>query len=499
MKKGYIEKDKRKKILLISDHIFSSSGVGTISREIIIQTAHHFNWVQLAGSVKTPDAGKKMDFSEAVNKEANIDDSSITVYPVDGYGTPQIIKQMIEIEKPDALFLFTDPRQFMHVWGIESEIRKKLPIIYLSIWDSTPQPAFNSSYYESCDLLLGISQQTHNIHKMVLDSSNIPWTDIDTGEKSKNSTNNRPQPVYLSFCPHGLNPNIYYPIQPSDPSYQQYVDYRKRMVGDEYNFVMFFNSRNQRRKQPGDTLLAYKLFLDSLPYEDALKCKFIMHTEIVSDHGTDLEAVIEYLFGEKYENQVLIYQNNISQQELNFLYNIADVQILLSSNEGWGLSTTEAILAGTPVIINSQGGSQTQLRFETEDGKWYKPSQEVPSNNRGTYKKHGEWAFPVYPTNLSLQGSPVTPYIFDDRCSFEDAAEQIKEVYKLSREERKARGLKGREWFLSDEAGFDTFHQAERVIKSIDYLLDNWIGREEFEVINTNEYKGKFINHSLQY
>ena len=184
MKKGYIEKDKRKKILLISDHISSSSGVGTISREIIIQTAHHFNWVQLAGSVKTPDAGKKMDFSEAVNKEANIDDSSITVYPVDGYGTPQIIKQMIEIEKPDALFLFTDPRQFMHVWGIESEIRKKLPIIYLSIWDSTPQPAFNSSYYESYDLLLGISQQTHNIHKMVLDSSTIPWLDLDTGEKS---------------------------------------------------------------------------------------------------------------------------------------------------------------------------------------------------------------------------------------------------------------------------------------------------------------------------
>ena len=101
---------------------------------------------------------------------------------------------------------------------------------------------------------------------------------------------------------------------------------------------MFFNSRNQRRKQPGDTLLAYKLFLDSLPYEDALKCKFIMHTEVVSEHGTDLEAVVEYLFGEKYENQVLIYQSNISEQELNFLYNIADVQILLSSNEGWALS-----------------------------------------------------------------------------------------------------------------------------------------------------------------
>lgn len=499
MKQGYIEKDKRKKILLIGDDLRSSSGVGSILREIVVHTAYHFNWIQIAGAVKHVDNGKKIDLCESVNKEAGIEDSSVFLYPTDGYGTPQFIKQIIELEKPDALFLMTDPRSFMHIWSIESEIRKKIPIIYLNIWDSTPSCLYNSPYYESVDLLLGISQQTVLLNKLTLDSSNIPWIDIDTGEKSKNLINNRPQPIYISFCPHGKNPNIYYPIQPSDPSYQQYIDYRKRMVGDEYNFVMFFNSRNQRRKQPGDTLLAYKLFLDSLPYEDALKCKFIMHTEIVSDHGTDLEAVVEYLFGEKYENQVLIYQSNISEQELNFLYNIADVQILLSSNEGWGLSTTEAILAGTPVIANSTGGIQDQLRFETEDGKWYKPSPEVPSNNRGTYKKHGEWAFPVYPTNLSLQGSPVTPYIFDDRCSFEDAAERIKEVYKLSREERKARGLKGREWFLSDEAGFDTFHQAERVIKSIDYLLENWVGREEYLVINTNEYKGRFINHDLIY
>lgn len=166
------------------------SGVATVAREIVIQTAHHFNWVQIAGAVKHVDNGKKIDLCESVNKEARIEDSSVFLYPTDGYGTPQFIKQIIEIEKPDAMMLFTDPRSFMHVWGIESEIRKKIPIVYLSIWDSTPQPAFNSSYYESCDLLLGISQQTHNIHKMVLDSSAIPWLDLDTGEKSVNFQEN---------------------------------------------------------------------------------------------------------------------------------------------------------------------------------------------------------------------------------------------------------------------------------------------------------------------
>ena len=70
------------------------------------------------------------------------------------------------------------------------------------------------------------------------------------------------------------------------------------------------------------------------------------------------------------------------------------------------------------------------------------------------------------PTSRSIQGSPPTPYIFDDRCRWEDACERIKEVYALSREERKRRGLKGREWALSDEAGFTSEHQANRVIEA---------------------------------
>jgi hypothetical protein len=32
-----------------------------------------------------------------------------------------------------------------------------------------------------------------------------------------------------------------------------------------------------------------------------------------------------------------------------------------------------------------------------------------------------------YPTNRSIQGSPKTPYIWDDRCTAEDAATQISE------------------------------------------------------------------------
>ena len=43
-------------------------------------------------------------------------------------------------------------------------------------------------------------------------------------------------------------------------------------------------------------MLAWKYFLDTLPKEKANKCTFVLHTEIVSEHGTDLEAVRKVLF-----------------------------------------------------------------------------------------------------------------------------------------------------------------------------------------------------------
>ena len=77
MKKGYIPKDKRKTILMLSDDIRTSSGVGNMAREIIINTAHHYNWVNLGGAVNHPSAGQGADISVDVNTQANITDTDI--------------------------------------------------------------------------------------------------------------------------------------------------------------------------------------------------------------------------------------------------------------------------------------------------------------------------------------------------------------------------------------------------------------------------------------
>ena len=473
---GYIPKDERKKILLLTDDIRVHSGVAQIGREMVINTSHRYNWVQIAGAIQHPEKGKKLDISKDTDKQAGIEDSSVVLYPTDGYGNPDILRQIIKSEKPDAIFLITDPRYFDWVFKMENEIRKQIPIVYLNIWDSIPAPAYNREFYESCDALFGISKQTVNINEVVLDEVK--------------------DQKLIKYVPHGLNSDIFKPVDESNEDFQKFKT--QMLGGKEYDFVLFFNSRNIRRKSIPDTILAYRLFLNQLSKEKAEKCLLMLHTQPADQNGTDLIALIEYLFPEDSE-RIMFSTQKLSSEQMSWLYNISDGTILLSSNEGWGLSLTESLLTGTPFIANVTGGMQDQMRFVDENNNWFTPSPLVPSNHKGTYKEHGEWVLPVFPTNLSLVGSIPTPYIYDERCSAEDAELRIRELYDMGSEERKRRGMEGYKWATGDEAGFTSEKMSNRIIEGMDELFDTWKPREKFEFLTDSDYKPRKLNHSLLY
>ena len=479
MKEGYIPQEQRKNILLLTDDIRLHSGVANVGKEIVIHSAHKYNWYNLGGAINHPELGKKFDISSDVNQHAGITDSKVIVQPNNGYGEAQQIRDLIKNEKIDAIFLITDPRYFSWLFQIENEIRKKIPIIYLNIWDEYPSPMYNKAYYESCDALLGISKQSTNINKLVL------------GEKTKGKI--------IDYVPHGMNNKIFRPVSENEEEYQKVEELKNRITnGNASKFILFFNSRNIRRKSIPDTLLAWKYFTDSLPEEEAKECYFVLHVDPISEAGTDLHAVKNYLFGKNYQNIVFSTQK-LPTEGLNHLYNIADAQILLSSAEGWGLSLTEALLAGTPIIANVTGGMQDQMRFEDENGDWINFDANFPSNHTGKYKNHGKWAFPVFPSNRSLVGSPTTPYIWDTRCTSEDAAEQIMKVYQMSNKERKEAGLAGYKWATGDEAGFTSEHMANRVISNIEKLFDTWTPKSRYELIDVSKVKENVLPHKLLY
>ena len=127
------------------------------------------------------------------------------------------------------------------------------------------------------------------------------------------------------------------------------------------------------------------------------------------------------------------------------------------------------MLAGTVIVNNVTGGLQDQMRFENEHGQWITFDKGFSTNHTAKYTKHGEWAIPVFPSNRSLQGSPQTPYIFDDRVKFEDVGDAIHKWWKHSAEHRIEAGLKGREFCLTH--GLTAKQMGESMIKHIDFLF----------------------------
>ena len=480
MIKGYIPKDQRKKILFMCDDIRMTSGISTMAREIVVGTAHRFNWVNIGGAINHPEQGKRLDICDDTNKILGIEDSSVYIYPINGYGSQEFVRQMIEIEKPDAIMFFTDPRYWTWLFQMENEIRKKMPMIYLNIWDDLPAPLYNKAYYESCDTLMAISKQTLNINKLVL------------GDAIEDKI--------LKYIPHGINEKIFFPINEFMQDQQQALDgKRKQVFGDNVpEFVVFYNARNIRRKSTSDLIAAYAQFCDSIGKEKAKKCALLLHTQVTDDNGTDLGAVTELLCDPEYQ-RVIFHDARVPAQEVNLLYNLSDVSVLISSNEGWGLSLTESMMAGKMIIANVTGGMQDQMRFEDENGEWIDFDENFCSNHFGTYKKHGEWAVPVFPTSMSIVGSIPTPYIFDDRCDFRDVAKAIEEVYNLSEEERIRKGEAARKWVTSDESMMSAENMCYNVIECLEETFEKFKPRKSFEFIKIGKLPRKKIVHKLTY
>ena len=462
----------KKKILLLSDDLRMSSGVGTMSREFVMGTLHKYDWVQIGGAIKHPEEGNVVDISESVQKDYNIKDAYLKIYPISGYGNDEVLRSIMGIEKPDAILHYTDPRFWTWLYNMEHEIRQNIPIYYYNIWDDLPYPRWNEPFYESCDLIMNISRQTVNIVDNVC--QNKPRTDWDN-----------------TYIPHGIPDDKFFPVSELDvEDWNELKKFRNKMLKNKNkDFVVFWNNRNIRRKVPSDVILAYKHFCDMLPKEKSDKCVLVMHTAPVDQNGTDLPEVVRNVCP---DYDVIFSSQKLEDKQLNYLYNMADVQINMASNEGFGLGTAEALMAGTPIIVNVTGGLQDQCGFAL-NGKelTHEDYDEIHSLHDDRKWKdnsdltHGDWVKPVWPSNRSLQCSIPTPYIYDDRCRFDDVADRLKEWYDTPKEERKEAGLKGREWMLKEEIGMSCKNMCERFVHDMEQAFEKWTPRKRFTLYKT--------------
>ncbi len=457
----------KKKILLLSDDLRMSSGVGTMSKEFVLGTVHHFDWVQVGGAIKHPDEGKVINMNDSIRQETNVKDASLTIYPISGYGSQELIRDILHRENPDAILHYTDPRFWGWLYDMEHELRQNIPIFYYNIWDDWPAPQYNENFYESCDLIMNISKQTVSIVKEV--AKNKPRTDWD-----------------CTYLPHGINEKFFYPIDKFGEEFKQVNTLRQQLTNDNIEFIVFYNNRNIRRKLPGDVILAFKHFCDQLSKEEADKCCLLMHTQPRDENGTDLPVVANTLAP---DYKVYFSDKKLDTKQLNWLYNMADVTINMASNEGFGLGTCESLMAGTPIVVNVTGGLQDQCGFKLNDKfVTYKDYDEIKSfHDDRKWKDNqdltwGNWVKPIWPSNRSLQGSLPTPYIFDDRCRFDDAGYAIKEWYDEGEEKREEYGLEGHEFVKSDDAMQSAVWMSNNFIDHMDTAFEKWKPRKRYSV-----------------
>jgi len=447
----------KKRILLLSDDLRMTSGIATMSREFVMGTVDRFNWVQLGAGINHNEVGKFVDVNADIREKTGVADAELKIIPYNSYGDIVMLRKILSDFKIDAILHFTDPHYWQWLYDAEHEIRQQVPILYYHIWDNVPDPTYNKDYYESCDWLGCISKLTYGI--------------VNRVGKMENGFRKPLQDWQISYVPHGINPDTFKPLED-----KELIDVKKGLFGDkEYDFVLFFNSRNIRRKQPSDVIESFKLFCDKLTKEQSDKCVLVMHTTPIDNNGTDLYAVRDKICP---NYDVVFSTNKIESDVLNKLYNVADCTINIANNEGFGLGTAESIMAGTPIIVSVTGGLQDQCGFNyTADN--YIDIKTLHDKQVHKDTPHGVWVKPVWPSAININGSPLTPYIYDDRVNNNEVANAINEMYLLGREQRKHNGQVGREWAIKN---LSSKVMCDAMSEGIQNTIKNFTPRERFNL-----------------
>ena len=410
------------KILTLSDHPLSPSGVGTQTNYMInsLLETGKYRFISMGGAIKH-------DNYQPIKTEKWKDDWII--FPIDGYGTEDVIRSIIRTHKPDILWFMTDPRFYEWLWAIENEIRPNVLMVYYHVWDNYPYPSFNKKYYDSNDAIVSISKLTYDV------------------------VNNVAPEVENHYLPHAVNPDIFKRLP--DPVIRNFRNESFKEEEKEQNpdrFMFFWNNRNARRKQSGSLIWWFKEFLDEVGHD---KSFLMMHTDPKDPNGQDLPAIMEELELDK--GQVMISNQKISPEELSMLYNMADCTINISDAEGFGLATLESLSCETPIIATMTGGLQEQV---TDGENWFGVGLE--------------------PASKSVIGSLQVPFIYEDRLSKDDFVAALLKVYNLSKEERAEIGKMGRDHVMKNYNFKDFGKKWDEVLSNLHKKYGSWENRKEY-------------------
>jgi len=421
--------NKKIKILTISDHPLSPSGVG-------IQTKYMIEGLLKTGKYQVISLGGAIKHKEYQPMKTEEWGDEWVIFPVDGYGNPDIIRSILRNERPDILWFMTDPRFFGWLWQMEDEIRPLVPMIYYHVWDNYPAPKFNRMWYDSTDMVVAISKVTDDIVKTVSEKTDV------------------------KYHPHAIDTNIFKKLPEAEVEEFRKKSFSNSNHGDDPRRVVFFwNNRNARRKQSGTLIFWFKEFLDKIGHD---KARLIMHTDPKDQHGQDLEAIIKEL--DLMSGQVLLSREKIPSEGLAMMYNLSDCTINISDAEGFGLSTSESLACETPIIVNMTGGLQEQV---TDGENWF--------------------GIGIEPCSKTVIGSQEIPYIYEDRLNKEHFIKTLENFCKMSPKVHAQMGRAGREHILKNYNFENYQNEWDNILSNAHEKYGSWETRKNYKCWRSEE------------
>lgn len=184
----------------------------------------------------------------------------------------------------------------------------------------------------------------------------------------------------LIRIPHGFDPNRFY----------------KKNIKEDDVFRVLYVGTWIARKAPIETIVNAAIGLVNKNAEILVKVDYDRNT--ISKIMTSIQSNLMKVKLPKNHKfpKITILNGTYNDEEMNDLYNIADVVILTSRGEAWGLPLMNAIATKTPIITTDKGG---QMDYIKDDYKFLIPSGEfVLANDRGLYSiEHGvRWFNPDF-------------------------------------------------------------------------------------------------------